>query len=338
MQQGCRYKHEMPDLMTLRAIGFRHVPEWYRVRMSRRPLRTLPDLLQCVLNRNANDSASETDSDDSDATLPETTRRQAVAPSTTPVQKASVPAPSTIDLLSFIDEEDQPQLPKVPNNTPETSSYALSNLSPNRQGRFIPAGEKFPRMSTPLLQPSPAFPIVERREEPIITTKAVYAPPARIVPVFNEYFKEQKAAKSQEKLWLSKKEEEEAAKSTATDLDSDKCAQIAELQAKLAELAATTRTPPTALGATIVATTAQTPVLASTQGIATPAPTSVKNGLMASKHSDVRAKGRSKSKARDGQKLFEGAAGKGRRLPAGRARKVASPKPSAEMDKVVAKK
>ena len=30
MQQGCRYRHEMPDDETLREIGFREVPSWYK--------------------------------------------------------------------------------------------------------------------------------------------------------------------------------------------------------------------------------------------------------------------------------------------------------------------
>ena len=31
-QQGCRYKHEMPDLKKLRELGFREVPRWYSER------------------------------------------------------------------------------------------------------------------------------------------------------------------------------------------------------------------------------------------------------------------------------------------------------------------
>jgi hypothetical protein len=326
----------MPDLVTLRKIGFRHTPDWHKEKMARRPLRTRSDVLQSILNRNTNDAASEADSDDSDATLAEVPHHLAVAPSTTPVQNTLVPAPSTFDLLSFDDDEDEPQLPKVPNNTPETSAYALPNLGPNRQGRFVPAGEELPRMSAPPLQPSPASSIVENKEEPK-AIKPIYTPLARAAPVFNEYFKEQKATKSQEKLLLAKKEEEGS--KSISNLESEKDAQIAKLQRKLAEVeaqrklaesTAATKTPPTA-------PKSASPAPAPTLVVA--APISAKNGLLASKHSEgeVQAKGRSKSKAKDIQKPSEGATSKGRRLPAGRARKVATTK-TGEKENVVAKK
>ena len=34
-QQGCKYLHEMPDLATLRTIGFTHVPFWYKQNQER---------------------------------------------------------------------------------------------------------------------------------------------------------------------------------------------------------------------------------------------------------------------------------------------------------------
>jgi hypothetical protein len=37
-QQGCIFKHEMPDIMTLNNIGFRCVPDWYKERESRAKL------------------------------------------------------------------------------------------------------------------------------------------------------------------------------------------------------------------------------------------------------------------------------------------------------------
>jgi hypothetical protein len=354
MQQGCRYKHDMPDLMTLRSIGFRIVPEWYRERIIRRPLRTHPDVLQSILNRKPNDFSLETDSDDSDATLAEVTRSQIIAPVMPLTQNTTVPTPSTFDLLSFDDDEEQPQQPKAPNTTPENSSYALntspttssyalvsnSNLSPNRQGRFIPAGEELPRISTPTLQPSPASPTVEKKEEPKVT-KVVYTPPARAAPVFNQYFKEHKAAKSQEKLQLAKKEEEVTVKSTSSP-DSDKDAQIAELQAKLAELAAATRTSPrTAPSPKAAIVSASPKTLAPAQAPMTTVP--AKNTLMTSNHAEVQAKGRSRTRTRCDPKASEAATtGKSRRLPTGRLRKVVCSKAAApvavEKEKVVVKK
>jgi hypothetical protein len=356
MQQGCRYKHDMPDLMTLRSIGFRNVPEWYRERMNRRPLRTHPDVLQSILNRKPNDSSSETDSNDSDATLAEVTRSHINAPVMPLAQNATVPAPSTFDLLSFDDnDEEQPQQPKAPNTTPENSSYALntsptissyapvsnSNLSPNRQGRFIPAGEELPRMSTPTLQPSLAFPTVEKKEE-LKVIKVVYTPPARAAPVFNQYFKEHKATKSQEKLQLAKKEEEGVAVNSTSSSDSDKDAQIAELQAKLAELAAATRTSPrTAPSPKAAIISASPKTLTPTEAATTTFP--AKNTLMTSKHAEVQAKGRSRTRTRcDPKASGTATTGKSRRFPTGRLRKVVSSKAAApegvEKEKVVMKK
>ncbi|KAF2628598.1 hypothetical protein BU25DRAFT_466336, partial [Macroventuria anomochaeta] len=34
MQQGCRYKHEMPDRNKLEELGFPQIPKWYRDRMA----------------------------------------------------------------------------------------------------------------------------------------------------------------------------------------------------------------------------------------------------------------------------------------------------------------
>lgn len=344
MQQGCRYKHEMPDLMTLRSIGFRNVPEWHKEKMrmrTQRPVRPHPDVLQSILNQANNDSDSESGSDDSDATLAEATRRLTVAPPAANiiVQNApSSPAPSTIDLLSFDDDDEDSgpeQAPKVPENTPETSSFALPNPpSPNRQGRFVPAGESLPRMSTPPLQPSPPSPSFYKKEEPKhAVEKTVYTATPRPAPVYKQYFKEIKAAKPQEALPQQVKQEQTIVKSSPANL-----AQIAELQAKLAALEAETRSPSKHKSSIVSAMRAKTP----------PAPASSPTravGLMASKYADrrpqvqgqsqVQSQGqgekkvgrRSRSRSRDVQKSAEAGSGekRSRRLPAARARKAASP-------------
>lgn len=40
-QQGCKYKHEMPDLATLKTIGFQSVPTWWTSTYGRRPTQRL---------------------------------------------------------------------------------------------------------------------------------------------------------------------------------------------------------------------------------------------------------------------------------------------------------
>lgn len=218
------------------------------MRNMQRPGRSHPDVLQSILNQTNDDSASESGTDDSDATLAEATRRVTVVlpAANIVIQNAPPsPAPSTIDLLSFGDDEDedsspeQEKSPKVPANTPTTSSYALPNLpTPNRQGRFVPAGESLPRMSTPPLQPGPPSPTFYKKEEPkAVVEKTVYTAPPRPAPVFKQYFKEIKATKSQELL------QEEIVVKTSP-LISSKDAHIAELQARLAALAADARAPP----------------------------------------------------------------------------------------------
>lgn len=365
MQQGCRYKHEMPDIMTLRSIGFRNVPEWHkekmRMRNMQRPGRPHPDVLQSILNQTNDDSVSESGSDDSDATLAvaEATRCLIVIQNATPS-----PAPSTIDLLSFDDDEDedsspeQGKNPKVPANTPETSSYALPNLpTPNRQGRFVPAGESLPRMSTSPLLPGPPSPTFYKKEEPkAVVEKTVYTAPPRPAPVFKQYLKEIKATKSQEIL------QEEVVVKTSP-LISSKNVQIAELQARLAALAADGKVPPTFKSSIVPAIRVKTPPapassLTRVGGMARDgggggggrAMTGSSNGglvngggLMASKHADrqpqVHSQGqnqeqrkvgrRSRSRARGVQKSSEGPGSgekRSRRLPAARARKVVSPK------------
>lgn len=325
MQQGCRYKHEMPDLMTLRAIGFRHIPDWYKERMSRRPLRAHSNVLGSILNSSTNDAASDASSDDSDATLAEIPRLPATAPNTTPVRSAAVLAPTTFDLLTFDDEVDETPLPKVPNNTPEIIAYALPNLSPDRRGRFVPAGE-LPPMPTPPLQPPAASPAVEEKEEPKVF-KQNYTPPTRTAPLFTEYFKEQKAAELQEKSTQIKKEDETP--TSIPNSEPDKDAQIAQLQAKLAELAAaaTAATTPSAQPKPVPAPRASRSPPA--QPAATTAPG--KTGLMASRHPDsdvqfqIKAQGRPRSAA------------KGRKLPAVHARKVVTTR-TADNNSVLAKK
>ncbi|KAE9976649.1 hypothetical protein BLS_001932 [Venturia inaequalis] len=354
MQQGCRYKHEMPDLMTLRSIGFRGVPEWHKEKMRMRNMRrpALPHL-QSILNSIDDDSGSLSGRDESAATLAEAPRRLAVSlsPRSAGNIVQTVPAPSTIDLLSFDSDSDSESdtaspssSPEAPENTPETSSYAL--LDPpiaNRQGRFIPAGESLLRMSTPPLQPSPPSPSFFKKEEPkVLVERAVYTPPHRQAPIYKQYFKDIKATKSQEALLEDKKEN--VVKISPTDTTKD--AQIAELQAKLAALAAATRETPKLRTAIMPAPTPK--VKNPPAPSSSPAPDSSLNravGLMASKHanphSPIQARGqaeekgdkkttrRSRSRARDVQKAVEAPGSgekRGRRLPTARTRKVVSSK------------
>lgn len=252
------------------------------MRNMRRP--ALPHL-QSILNKINDDSDSVSGGDE-----PAATRIAEDVP--------SCPVPSTIDLLSFDSDSDSDSesttpssSPKVPENTPETSSYALpSPPTPNRQGRFIPAGESLPRMSTTPLQPSPPSPSIYKTQAPKSPLeKTLYMPPQRQAPIYKQYFQEIKAAKSQELLLEGKKEKENAVKISPADAAKD--AQIAELQAKLAALAAVAREVPKLRTAFLPALASSTVTKVKTP----PAPTSSPNqapspikaiGLMASKYAD----------------------------------------------------
>jgi hypothetical protein len=79
-QQGCRYKHEMPDRQTLASIGFRTVPRWWQekvaiqfgqsaiptVRPVRKPAEWLKQRRESQGSQSDNESGSEQDSEAGD--------------------------------------------------------------------------------------------------------------------------------------------------------------------------------------------------------------------------------------------------------------------------------
>jgi hypothetical protein len=64
-QQGCRYKHEMPDLETLNRIGFRDFPLWWKQRLFNRPTGPQNDALKKIMAQpsDSEDSSSDCDGD-----------------------------------------------------------------------------------------------------------------------------------------------------------------------------------------------------------------------------------------------------------------------------------
>lgn len=71
-QQGCRYKHEMPDKATLASIGFRNVPRWWQervaVQLGQSAIPTVGPVMKSSewikrRSSNASDTSSESESD-----------------------------------------------------------------------------------------------------------------------------------------------------------------------------------------------------------------------------------------------------------------------------------
>jgi hypothetical protein len=165
MQQGCRYRHEMPDLQTLRSIGFQCVPRWYREKMSfaaARPLRPQTDFRRMIEDV---DSASNSPSSDDSSSVSSSD----TAVTGRPLQGVLVPAPAsmspaknTFDIsarrtqspygyIGTQQAEDSPKSsirpapqnllsefeasvnPPVPNNSPELPSFCQGPLYPSEE-------------------------------------------------------------------------------------------------------------------------------------------------------------------------------------------------------------
>lgn len=174
MQQGCRYKHEMPDMETLKSIGFLTIPRWYREKLqydrgADRPRQDEASLRK-VLERSGlvgRDSkvVRSDESEDEEVVCPVPAPRLRVVGPETQISAASSPrekenketilqrplTPETRrssdtssdatfnngDLFGdFEDSSDETSSPTVPRNTPEPEQR------PFREGRFVPSNER----------------------------------------------------------------------------------------------------------------------------------------------------------------------------------------------------
>jgi hypothetical protein len=177
-QQGCLYKHEMPDVDTLKAIGFRGTPRWWieknqKVKLgSTKPLRATempswwPGQIGSSAKARSSDgsdgTASEAGSVDSEPKALNTSSKEAGPANSMP---APASATNKIDNLSDSDDLIDLDTPLTPATTPPTSpekdaTTRLTNISrsaseitavkpkqvetmmaPPKKQVFVPAGE-----------------------------------------------------------------------------------------------------------------------------------------------------------------------------------------------------
>lgn len=92
IQQGCRYKHEMPDRATLTSIGFRTVPRWWQekiaVQLGQSAIPTVGPVVRPEewLKRRRSSLGSESESSDSDSEMEDNEKNTASAEKEKPVQ------------------------------------------------------------------------------------------------------------------------------------------------------------------------------------------------------------------------------------------------------------
>lgn len=92
IQQGCRYKHEMPDRATLTSIGFRTVPRWWQekiaVQLGQSAIPTVGPVVKPEewLKRRRSSLGSESESSDSDSEMEDIETNTASAEKEMPVQ------------------------------------------------------------------------------------------------------------------------------------------------------------------------------------------------------------------------------------------------------------
>jgi hypothetical protein len=176
MQQGCRYKHEMPDLKTLKSIGFQSVPRWYRERINMAaalPTRPQSDFRR-MIQAAADDCLSSSESDGAGTYSSDISTD--IASLGHHLQAPLVPTP--VSMLSSRPTSDMSPSLHTPlyrhtgalnsqestrkragehritnRKIPLQSSFLVPNNSPElpayRQGRFVPAGEMTSAQTTP---------------------------------------------------------------------------------------------------------------------------------------------------------------------------------------------
>jgi hypothetical protein len=150
-QQGCRYKHEMPDIQTLNCIGFRDFPLWWKQRLFKSPARPQNEILKKILAQES-DSESSNDEVDSEAS----SARPVLSPANigTPKRRCAdslvhVETPQTTpdlsDLINF-----EPIKPQQIQRKPLQETC--------RTGRFIPYNETTSPHSSATIRPASSSP------------------------------------------------------------------------------------------------------------------------------------------------------------------------------------
>ena len=152
-QQGCLYKHEMPDVDTLKAIGFRGTPKWWieknqKVKLgSLNPLRLAempswwPGQIGGAAKARSSDgsdgTASEAGSVDSEPKVLSTSSKE---PGPAKSISASAPALNTSNIDNLSDSDDLIDLdtPLTPATTPPTSPEKAATTEPTRIVRSVP--------------------------------------------------------------------------------------------------------------------------------------------------------------------------------------------------------
>jgi hypothetical protein len=130
-QQGCRYKHEMPDLKKLREIGFREIPRWYseKTRISPRG----SSWRRQVMDQDNNDPQLSTEPPASRAFRPPTLTDRRGEPYS---DRMESPAPqiirAAVEIGDLIDLGDSP--PTTPLWKPATPVNSLLSAAPLNAG------------------------------------------------------------------------------------------------------------------------------------------------------------------------------------------------------------
>lgn len=156
VQQGCRYRHEMPDKAKLAEIGIHHVPRWWLEQNSAIKLggdrTTLGPVVKpevWLKSRKGSDADSESSSTDSASTQsekpptpPKVILQREVTPKPSPKIMPARPSTPTELLINFV--------PLVP--TPSTASSSRSDLSSNTAISSPPSSqEKIVKHSSPVV-------------------------------------------------------------------------------------------------------------------------------------------------------------------------------------------
>jgi hypothetical protein len=157
VQQGCRYKHEMPTEGKLKELGIRHVPRWWLEQNSAIKLgRNMKPIewLKKVMNDEDADDADGEEEDGKDTKEGAHPERKTMSKTSSSNSSPSIPparpttpvlisAPKDIDLIDFTPLLPQPAyvLRSCFSAQPSSSVSSTSSGSSSSKKVFIPAGE-----------------------------------------------------------------------------------------------------------------------------------------------------------------------------------------------------
>ena len=152
-QQGCLYKHEMPDVDTLKAIGFRGTPKWWIEKNQKVKLGSLNPLRLAEMPSwwpgQIGGAAKARSSDGSDGTAseagsvgsePKVLSTSSKEPGLAESFSASAPALNTNNIDNLSDSDDLIDLdtPLTPATTPPASPEKVATTEPTRIVRSVP--------------------------------------------------------------------------------------------------------------------------------------------------------------------------------------------------------